>query len=165
MLSFILLRIFEVYGLMCDIQVSTEDHRFMLLKLGEKSTHCSVPFLTIRQSCEVILGIRDIRIDVVEILEFESECTTFIVSFRANTIHHGKWWDFREYGGARISWTLRGIEDALVSHRLDDIGLCDNLLRFGFDLLKTNNIRIQFLKNLRESFFHHSSDSVYVPRD
>ncbi len=70
--SFILFGMFEVYGHVCDIEVSAEDDRLMGLQFCHKISHGFIPFLAITEAWEVILGIWNIGRDIVEILEFQS---------------------------------------------------------------------------------------------
>lgn len=113
--SFILFRVFEVYRLVCDIEISTKYHWFVYLEFVEKYTHSSIPFLSIFEAREVVLGIGNIGIHKIEILEFESKCASFIISFCPDTIHDSKWCDFREHGSTRIAWSLRRIKYTLIS--------------------------------------------------
>ena len=114
-LTLILFRVFEVYRLVCDIEITAKYHRFVYLEFVEKHTHGSIPFLTVFEAREVVLGIGNVGIHEIEILKFESERTAFIISFCPDTIHDSEWCDFREYGSSRISWSLRRIKYTLIS--------------------------------------------------
>lgn len=114
MLPFVLFRMFEIDRLMGDIEISTQDDRFMRLKFCDKIPHRLIPYLPIGQTREVFLGIGDIGRDVVEILELEGERSSLVIRFRSDAVHNREGWDFGQDGGAGISGTVRAIEDTAI---------------------------------------------------
>jgi hypothetical protein len=48
---------------------------------------------------------------------------------------------------------------------LDDVSFSNDLLRFCLDFLQADDVRVEFLKYFRKSFFHDCSDTVYIPGD
>ena len=162
--SFILFRIFQIDRLVRHIEISTKNHRFMRLELRKKIPHCSIPFLSVNKPRKIIFGIWNIGIHEIKIRKFECQCTSFIVCFRADTIHDGERRDFGKNSRTRVARTVCRIIDTHISKGLNFGSFFEYLFWFCLNLLETDNIRIQPLQNLRKSFFHHRSESIHIPR-
>jgi len=153
-------RVCEIQFRMRHIEIAAENDRLGFLKLPEVLQKIAVPLLPIRQTRKVALGIGDIDIDHVEVLEFSHEHAPFLVMFGDGDVWHDVERTFpRENRDTGIALLFSTIPVGLVTDRpelFDVVGRA-----FGF--LEAQDVRLLALHVLEEILPQHRAQPVDVP--
>ena len=153
------LRILQVDFLMSHVHVPRCHHRLMLRQLTQVCTEGILPFHSIGQALQFILGIRCIYGNEVEIFELRSNHAAFmVVLLDTQTVGNADRFFFAKYRRSGVSLLL-SVVPVLVIARKIHLNLA--FLQLGF--LQTENICIYFIEEVHEVLPHNGTQTVYIP--
>lgn len=148
---------------MRDIQISTNNHRFLDFESFHIIEKKWIPELTIFEPFKFTFRIRSIDCDEEKFVEFKRDDSSFVIVFwHTKTIRYIQWFYLRKHCRPRISFFLRAIPKNLIS-KARKIHLRWKLVERRFYFLKSDNIRIFWLQKCEKSFLKIRSDSIHIP--
>ena len=143
MVTDVCFRVRQVDFRVCHVEVTAEDHRFLLLQFFEVREEIDVPFLTVGQSGQFALGIGDIHIDQEEVGILRRDGSALLIVFADTDTE-------RDLGGAFFSKD-RGARVALLLGWIPVRGIIRrpegfDLVGFRFGFLQAEDVRRFFLE-------------------
>ena len=155
----IVLRILDVYLLVRNIEVATENNRLHRIELLEIMTEVSFPRHAIVKTLETVLRVWSVTTDQVELRHFEGDNTSFVVVlFNTNTIFYTERLMLRKNGCSGIALLVSIIPVAFIT-----VEMKVKLPSLHLGLLQTKEISVHLSEDVAESFSFTSPEAINVP--
>ncbi len=145
------------------IEISAEDDGFSSGQIADIGFECGVPLLSIGQASQFILRIGGVAAHEVEPFEFHGGYASFLIVL--GEPHACRYGDGLRFGKEEHSGVSRAY--GRIPHAVRPCGQPEiaHLFRFGFDLLKTNDIGRQSIHFFRQAFAQGGAQAVHIPAD
>ena len=153
-------RILQVNLLMRHIEVATNNDTLLLRQAADISAEIIIPTHPVIQTAQLLLGIRNIHADQIEVIHFQCNNPSLMVMLiNPDTVSDRQRFQTGEHGRPGITLLVSVIPVGPVALELK-IQL--PLLHLG--LLNAEEIRIQRLENILKTFAYTGPQAIDIPR-
>ena len=143
-----------------DVKVAAKNDWLFLFQLFQVGEKIFVPFLPIRQSREVALGIGNVNVHEKEIRKLGGEHAAFgVVLIHADVRRDVERFRFGENGRAGIAFAHGAIPMRFVMARPKLFHVVGRAL----DFLQAQNVRLLGIEKFQKIFLQHGAQAIDVP--
>ena len=145
--------VFNINKITRHIHIAADKHRFPGVQFTDITAESIFPCYTVRQTCQITLGVGHIYVYKVKLIVFRTNNAPFlIVFFNAHIVSYADWFRFAENCRAGITFFLGAVPVFKITGKLK-IGLLT--LHLGF--LHAENIGVNAVHKIFKALIHAGS--------
>lgn len=151
--------VLEVDFLMGDVEVAADEDGLGAVEHCEVVGEVAVPHAAVVETAQAVLGVGDVDVDEVVVVELEGEdAALVVVEVDADAACDRKGLAAGEDGGAGVAFLLGVVEVGLVAFEtVDELALGE------FCLLQADAVGVERGEDFVEAFLHDGAEAVDVP--